>query len=124
MKNIKNILIIILAILFISQPVFSSQEQPNVDFGSYMKNLQNKIKKNWNPPNEKGRYARATVLFTLDKNGKLIKYNIKKSSGIKEYDKAAIKALKSSSPFDALPKEYKEETVDIQFNFDYMNNLH
>ncbi len=124
MKSIKNILIILLAILFVSQPVFSSQEQPNVDFGSYMKNLQNKIKKNWNPPNEKGRYARATVLFTLDKNGKLIKYNIKKSSGIKEYDKAAIKALKSSSPFDSLPKEYKEETVDIQFNFDYINNLH
>ncbi len=124
MKSIKNILIILLAILFVSQPVFSSQKQPSVDFGPYMRNVQNKIKKNWKPPEEKRRFARATVIFTLDKNGKIKKYNIKKSSGIKEYDKSAIKALKSSAPFGALPKEYKGKTVDVHFNFDYRNNLH
>ena len=40
-------------------------------------------------------------------------------SGGEEYDKAAIKAVKKSSPFDPLPKEYKQNAVDVQFTLDY-----
>jgi len=34
-------------------------------------------------------------------------------------DAAAIEAVKASSPFEPLPKEYKGESIPIEFTFDY-----
>ena len=103
-----------------SEQKIEFDKTPN-EMNQYMRDVQLSIKKNWEPP--KSNISRhTTVLFKVNNNGDLLKYNISQSSGDTETDEAAINALKSSAPFKPFPKEFKEKTVDIQFTFDY--NVH
>ena len=88
------------------------------DFGPYMREVQWKIKKNWEPP--KGTEPQSAVaLFKIHKDGNVSNIQIIKSSGIKEYDDKAITAIQLTAPFRPLPQEYTQNSVDIQFTFDY-----
>lgn len=88
------------------------------DFGPYMRELQNRIKRNWEPP--KGEESRRVVLmFTIARDGRLLSVNVSKSSGLAAADNAAVNAVKLTAPFKPLPVEYKKSSVDIQFTFDY-----
>lgn len=88
------------------------------DFVPYIRDLQRRIKMNWNPP--KGRESlRVVLLFRLEKNGTLLSSAVFKSSGDKEADKAALDALQNSAPFKPLPESFKGKSIDIQFTFDY-----
>ena len=57
--------------------------------------------------------------YEIKKDGTLGDYDVIKSSGDKNVDKAAIKALKKSSPFEPLPEGFTGDKVDVQFTFDY-----
>lgn len=88
------------------------------DFGPYMRDLQQRIKRNWDPP--KGEESRRVVLlFTIARDGRLLGVSVSKSSGLQSADRAALNAVKLTAPFRPLPAEYKESSVDIQFTFDY-----
>ena len=88
------------------------------DFGPYMRELQQRIKRNWEPP--KGEESRRVVLlFSIAKDGRLLNVKVSKSSGLTTADNAAIAAVKLTAPFKPLPPEFKENHVDIQFTFDY-----
>ncbi len=88
------------------------------DFGPYMKELQRRIKMNWDPP--KGNESkRVVLLFKIARDGRLLNVNVHKSSGLEAADKAAINAVKLTAPFRPLPPEFKGDHVDIQFTFDY-----
>ncbi len=88
------------------------------EFAPYMKNLQHKIKQNWNPPKSTTSNS-VELLFHIAKDGRLLSYKILKSSGSEETDQAAIDALKQSAPFEELPKSYKNNSITVQFHFDY-----
>jgi TonB family protein len=94
-----------------------SKDIPDM-FAGYMRRMQMKIKTNWEPPKQESS-KRVVVFYTIKKNGKLGSYKIITSSGNKELDKAAIKALKKSAPFEPLPEGFTKDHVDIQFTFDY-----
>ena len=88
------------------------------DFGPYMRELQRRIKMNWDPP--KGNESkRVVLLFKIAKDGRLLSCSIYKSSGLKSADDAALNAVKLTAPFKPLPAEYKGQSIDIQFTFDY-----
>ncbi len=88
------------------------------DFGPYMRNVQSRIKANWQPP--KGyEDLSATALFKVHKDGNIGDVQIIKSSGVKEFDEKAITAIQLTAPFRPLPKEYTLNSVNIQFTFDY-----
>ncbi len=88
------------------------------DFGPYMKELQRRIKMNWDPP--KGNESkRVILLFKISRDGRLLSVNVHKSSGLPEADNAAINAVKLTAPFKPLPPDFKGSSVDIQFTFDY-----
>lgn len=88
------------------------------DFGPYMRELQRKIKMNWDPP--KGNESkRVVLLFKIAKDGRLLSCSVYKSSGLPNADKAAIDAVKLTAPFRPLPPDYKGQSIDIQFTFDY-----
>lgn len=88
------------------------------DFGPYMRELQRRIKFNWNPP--KGNESkRVVLLFKIAKNGQLLSCRVFKSSGLPAADQAALNAVKLTAPFRPLPAEYKGNSIDIQFTFDY-----
>lgn len=88
------------------------------DFGPYMRELQRRIKMNWDPP--KGNESkRVVLLFKIAKDGRLLSCSVFKSSGISKADKAAISAVMATAPFRPLPSEFKGSSIDIQFTFDY-----
>ncbi len=88
------------------------------DFGPYMRELQRRIKMNWDPP--KGNESkRVVLLFKIAKDGRLLSCSVFKSSGLQNADKAAINAVHLAAPFRPLPPEYKGQSIDIQFTFDY-----
>lgn len=88
------------------------------DFAAYMKDMQKSIKLNWNPPKLDSTNS-VTLKYKIDRNGNLLEYSVLKTSGIKEFDDAAITTLKNTAPFKPLPASYKGESIDIQFTFDY-----
>ena len=88
------------------------------DFGPYMRELQRRIKMNWEPP--KGNESkRVVLLFKIARDGRLISHRIYKSSGLPAADRAAMHAVELTAPFKPLPPEYRGDSVDIQFTFDY-----
>lgn len=88
------------------------------DFGPYMRELQRRIKMNWDPP--KGDESkRVVLLFKIAKDGRLLSCQVYKSSGLPSADKAAINAVQATAPFRPLPAEYKNSSIDIHFTFDY-----
>jgi len=88
------------------------------DFGPYMRELQKRIKMNWEPP--KGNESkRVVLLFKIARDGRLISHRVYKSSGLPAADRAAMQAVELTAPFKPLPPEYKGDSVDIQFTFDY-----
>ena len=97
-------------------PGIDSIREP--DFGPYMRELQRRIKMNWDPP--KGNESkRVVLLFKIAKDGRLLSVRVFKSSGIPNSDRAALNAVELTAPFKRLPPEFKGASIDIQFTFDY-----
>lgn len=88
------------------------------DFGPYMRELQRRIKLNWDPP--KGNESKTVVLlFKIAKDGRLLSCRVHRSSGLPSADQAALKAVELTAPFRPLPADFKGQSIDIQFTFDY-----
>lgn len=88
------------------------------DFGPYMRELQRRIKMNWDPP--KGNESkRVVLLFKIARDGRLLSARIFKSSGVPNADKAALNAVELTAPFRPLPPDFRGSSIDIQFTFDY-----
>ena len=66
------------------------------DYGSYMADLQRRVKRSWFPP--KGNESkRVVVVFKIDRNGNMSNLRLEKSSGLAIADTAALKAVKCST---------------------------
>jgi TonB family protein len=90
-------------------------EQDN-NFSDYMAALKSQIIPHWHPI--KGDEAkRVEVAFKISKQGALSALRIATSSGSSTADKAALSAIRESSPFAKLPYE-GPDFVDITFKFD------
>lgn len=98
-----------------------SDNIPPSYWDSYMKKLTRKIKMNWFPP-QSDQSKSVVVTIKIAKDGKLLACNVFQPSGIQEVNEEAIKAVKLAAPFEPLPNEYKGQSIDIQFTFDY--NVH
>ena len=97
-------------------PGIDAIRQPN--WGPYMRDLEARIKRNWNPP--KGDQSkRVVLLFTIGRDGRLLSIKTVKSSGQPLSDAAAKAAVELTAPFKPLPPEYKGNSIDIEFTFDY-----
>lgn len=93
---------------------FSGQEQYN-----YIMDLQDKIERNWTLP--KGiKYEQVPVVsFVLYKDGKVSHVRLTTSSGNKQVDDLAVKAIEKSAPFRPIPKNIDVDTVDFDFQFEF-----
>ncbi len=88
------------------------------DFGPYMRELQRRIKRRWNPPRG-NKSKRVVLLFKVSRDGRLLSLKVHTPSGQPESDRAALEAVKAAAPFSPLPSEYRGDDIDIQFTFDY-----
>ena len=104
---------------YVSRPTAAPKiNTDDIDLGPYIRKLQQAIKYNWNPT-ENNAQKRVVTSFVIAKNGNLLNYFVKESSGDKLLDKTAINAIKKSAPFSPLPSNLKEDSIEIQFTFSY-----
>ena len=121
MSRFWKIFVVVLFILM-SGCVFAQNADDKMrqepDFGPYMRQLQRELKAKWNPPKD---YItkRVVLRFTVHKDGTIDRASVYKSSGSRDADDAALKALYDLGKYRPLPQEFKGKSVDIQFTFDY-----
>ncbi len=100
-------------------PVSKGETSVNPDvLNRYIKDIELSIKTNWTPP-VGSNLKKASVKFTINKEGELISNVIYTTSGMPEFDKSALDAIEMSKPYPPLPNEMNRETLDIIFTFDF-----
>lgn len=91
-------------------------------FMLYDRKLKERIEHIWiYPPSAAARGISGDLLirFTIMKNGKLGEVELVRTSGHKDLDDAAIKALKDASPFWPLPESWGMDSYSIDGHFIY-----
>jgi protein TonB len=89
---------------------------------TYLRRLRERIESIWiYPPDAaaKGIYGDLILKFTIKKNGKLGSVELIRTSGHKDLDDAALRALRDADPFWPLPDEWGMEAYTIQGHFVY-----
>ena len=94
-----------------------ASEISKTEFADYMKNVQEKLRTTWQPPDfmEEGH---VTVNFKLTRQGRVIKADIIESSGNDIYDESALEAIKESTPFGEFPEKSLKEFISVKYSFD------
>jgi TonB family protein len=94
-----------------------------VDFTPYLAQVRAAVLRYWKsvwPESAKmGRSGRVSIQLSIDRTGMVPKLAIASSSGVDSLDRAAVAAVSGSTPFPPLPREYKNDVIKIQLNFDY-----
>ncbi len=97
---------------------FSPKSDPvPPDYGPYMNEVQRRIKRCWFPPRGE-ESKRITVIFKINREGKVLELAIEKSSSSPVADAESLRAVHNAEPFARLPDGGKN-VVSIRFTFDY-----
>jgi len=98
-------------------------EAPEFKNRGYMRLLREKIENIWKYPKEAARLGKSGDLyikFSIKKDGTLGKVELIRTSGHRELDESAIKALKDAQPYWPLPDNWKDEELEINGHFIYV----
>jgi len=94
-----------------------------VDFRPYLSAILATVRRNWMavmPESVRlGRRGQVAIQFSIARDGRVPKLVIATSSGTDPLDRAAVAGISASSPFPALPSEFKGDKIVLQFNFNY-----
>lgn len=96
--------------------ISAKNDKTIVDFRSYMKQLQDSIKKSWTPP-ESDVPKQTIVDFAILRGDKVSNLNIFKSSDDSVFDALAVRAV-ATATLPSLPED-APLPVSIRFSFDY-----
>ena len=96
---------------------YQGQAVNQYDMSEYMADLNKKIEENWQAPQilEEGKVS---VIFKIDKDGRIIHTEVEKSSGNAVFDESAINTVKKTAPFPPLPIDSKREFLTLRYNFE------
>lgn len=89
---------------------------------AYLRRLKERIESIWiYPPDAatKGIYGDLIIKFTIKKNGRLGEVELVRTSGYKNLDDAALRALRDAEPFWPIPDEWGMEVYTIEGHFIY-----
>ncbi|MBI5664700.1 MAG: energy transducer TonB [Nitrospirae bacterium] len=88
-----------------------------------MRMLKERIESIWQYPKEAARMGLSGDLymkFTIRKDGRLGEVELLRTSGFKDLDEAAIKAVKKAEPFWPLPDDWDKDDLEIKGHFIYI----
>jgi TonB family protein len=93
-------------------------DAPKFPFSYYLSAIERKVSENWFSASvEHGKSISCTVFFRLDRSGRISALRMQEGSGDSYYDRAALRAIKSSVPFPPLPSAFDESALGIHFRF-------
>jgi protein TonB len=98
-------------------------EIPGFQHRGYMRMLKEKIESIWRYPKEAARLGISGDLyikFSIKKDGKIGEIDLLRTSGYKDLDEAAMKALKDAEPFWPLPADWEKDDLEINGHFIYV----
>ena len=96
-----------------------------VDFDSYLRRLVAKVRQNWIAVMPESVYLGdqgvVAITFRINSDGSFPpeSLNLDRSSGKDPLDTAAMAAIRSSSPFEPLPPQFKRPYIELRFGFYY-----
>ena len=93
----------------------------DLNMGPYFEEIRRRVRRNWKPSAPYNN--RHTVLvFSIQRNGQITGLRIRQSSGSEKIDRESLEAVQKSAPFDALPTNFPNEQLPVEFNFNiYVN---
>lgn len=107
----------------------SKEKPPEVTFDTkefkyhgYMNRLKEKIESIWQYPRtaaERGIYGDLYIRFSIKKDGTLGRVDLVRTSGYRELDDAALRALYEGAPYWPLPQEWGLDEFVIEGHFIY-----
>jgi TonB family protein len=95
-------------------------DSKGVEFGPWIRRFVAQVKRNWFIPSAamllKGHVV---VTFNVHKDGSITDIDVKASSAVDSFDRAAVNALIASNPTQPLPPEYPSEAAFFTVTFLY-----
>ncbi len=93
-------------------------DAPKFPFSYYLSAIERKVSSNWFSGSvEHGTSRSCLVFFRLDRSGRISGLRVEESSGDSYFDRAALRAVRSSAPFPPLPGAFDEPSLGIHFKF-------
>jgi TonB family protein len=87
---------------------------------AYQQKIYQKVAASWKRPSEAPATGKkAVVIAHIRKDGKIPEPVLHLKSGSEAWDTAALEAVRSAAPFDALPAAYARPSVEVHFHFEY-----
>jgi TonB family protein len=94
-----------------------------VDFAPYLRLILLTVRRNWQAVMPEavrlGRRGKVSIVFSIGRDGQVIKLVYTEQSGIDSFDKAAVAGISMSNPFPPLPAAFQGDHIAVQFNFAY-----
>jgi protein TonB len=97
-------------------------QAPELKHRGYMRMLKDKIEHAWKYPGEaaaRGISGDLYIAFTIRKDGSIRESKLIRTSGHRDLDEAALKALEDAAPFWPLPDDWQGDTLTITGHFIY-----
>ena len=93
-------------------------DAPRFPFSYYLGAIERKVSQNWfSGASGQGEGLSCVVYFRLRRDGGVADIQTEKSSGNAYFDRAALRAVRSASPFPPLPRAFTEPFLGIHFTF-------
>lgn len=119
MNKILTLIITLCCLLTFNSKAISQENNPeNNTLSLYLKEIQKKINLNWKPA-ESFNTKNILAFFKINRSGEVLEVNLLKPAKDPAINESAIEAIKASAPFGAFPESYKDETLGIEFEFNY-----
>ncbi|MFB3061705.1 MAG: energy transducer TonB [Candidatus Binatia bacterium] len=90
------------------------------DFAPYLEKIKRKVELVWEDPEGIAGIHQVTLVFVLDRGGKLVRAEVLDSKNAK-IDRSALTAMRAASPFPAIPESLKDLAgwpIRIKFTFE------
>lgn len=90
-----------------------------IDIAPWAREVVEKIQKNWIIPESQREGVKTAVEITVSiaRTGELLGVGIRNSSAVPSFDQAALNAVRMSTPFPELPREFPSDVLEAHFLF-------
>jgi len=98
-------------------------DAPELLHRGYMRMLKDRIESIWKYPEDAARRGISGdlyITFYIHKDGKLGEVKLVRTSGHRELDESAMKALRDAEPFWPLPEDFEKDALEIKGHFIYI----
>ena len=95
----------------------SAEAGPTFPYPWYLKQISEKLDKQWHPPKEFQSDTVCEVVFSIARSGEVSDSSVEKASGDSLFDQLALRAVLYANPLPPLPSGFPEDTLKVHMKF-------